>query len=114
MRTILTVSWVLTLCAAGPLAAQQHPGAGPGGDRHAEHMAQMMEADRVLEQKLAAADSLQGAAKVDALAAVVRELVAQRRAMHARMGAGMGGMMGPRQDSTGKGPGQFQRPCPGT
>jgi hypothetical protein len=77
-------------------------------------MAKMMEADRLLEQKLAAVDSLKGDAKLEALAAVVRELVAQRRAMHAHMGAGMGGGMGQRPDSSAHGPGHTQRPCAGT
>ena len=111
MRTVLTAAGVMMLCAAGPLAAQQ-PGSGHpcGQPQHGAHMAQMMAADRLLEQKLAAADSLKGDAKIEALAAVVRELVAQRRAMHAHMGA----MMGPGSDSSARRPGRPPQPCTGT
>jgi hypothetical protein len=108
------------LAAVGPLAAQQHQHRGAGAPDSAmrrAHLEQMMESDRLLERKLAAVDSLQGDAKVDALAAVVKELVAQRRAMHARMSEGMQGMPGMRgtgPDSAGPGAGMGPRKRPGT
>jgi len=115
MRTTWTAACALMLCAAGPLAAQQQGNGSPcGTPQHTAHMAKMMAADRLLEQKLAAVDSLKGDAKLEALAAVVRELVAQRRAMHAHMSEGMGGGMGQRPDSLAHGPGRAQRPCAGT
>jgi hypothetical protein len=98
---------VMILCVAGPLAAQQRGTGAPDTAMRRAHMEQMMEWDRLLERKLAAVDSLEGDAKVDALAAVVKELVTQRRAMHARMSEGMRGMphmpgmMGPGSDSAG-------------
>ena len=102
MRTLTAAVGLLVLGAAGPLAAQQHQHSGPpGGAQRQAHMAQMMASDLVLEQKLAAVDSLEGDAKVEALAAVVKELVAQRRAMHARMSGAMHGMMAPPPDSAG-------------
>jgi hypothetical protein len=100
----------MILCVAGPLAAQQRGTGAPDTAMRRAHMEQMMEWDRLLEQKLAAVDSLKGDAKVDALAAVVKELVTQRRAMHARMSEGMHGMphmpgmMGPGSDSARMGP----------
>jgi hypothetical protein len=78
---------IVALGAAGPLAAQQHDH-GAAAER-ARHHARMERSDRLLDEKLAAVDSLRGDAKVDALAAVVKELIAQRRAMHARMREGM-------------------------
>ena len=122
-KALVTAVGLLILSAAGPLAAQQHQhrGAGvPDTAMRRAHMEQMMESDRLLERKLAAVDSLEGDAKVDALAAVVKELVAQRRAMHARMSEGMPGMrgmpgmMGPGSDSAGPGAGMEPRKRPGT
>jgi hypothetical protein len=112
--TLAATLGLVALCAAGPLAAQQ-PEHGAGGAPHwAQHHAQMEQSDRLLEQKLAAVDSLKGVAKVDALAAVVKELVAQRSAMHARMSEGMKGMMGPCPDSAAPGAGMERRMRPGT
>jgi len=119
-KTLAAVYGLVVLSAAGPLAAQQHEHRGAGAPDSANrraHMEQMMESDRLLERKLAAVDSLEGDAKVDALAAVVKELVAQRRAMHARMREGMQGMpgmSGTGPDSAGPGAGMGPRKRPGT
>lgn len=114
MRVRLAATLGLVTLCAGPLAAQQpEPGAG-GAPHWARHQAQMEQSDRLLEQRLAAVDSLKGAAKVDALAAVVKELVGQRRAMHARMSEGMRGMMGPCPDSSAPGAGMGRKMRPGT
>lgn len=118
MRVRLAVAFgLVALCASGPLAAQQHQHRGAGAPDSAKrraHMEQMVESDRLLDQKLAAVDSLEGDAKVDALAAVVKELVAQRRAMHARMSEGMPEMMGPGSDSAAQGAGMGRKKRPGT
>jgi hypothetical protein len=95
-KTLAATFGLVALCAAGPLAAQQHEhrgAAAPDSATRRAHMEQMMESDRLLQRKLAAVDSLEGDAKLEALTAVVKELVAQRRAMHARMSEGMKDMM---------------------
>jgi len=122
-KALIAALGVMILSAAGPLAAQQHQHRGAGAPDSAKrraHMEQMLESDRLLERKLAAVDSLEGDAKVDALAAVVKELVAQRRAIHARMAEGMQdmphtpGMMGPGRDSAGPGGRMGPSKRPGT
>ncbi|MCL4395251.1 MAG: hypothetical protein M1482_10700 [Chloroflexi bacterium] len=60
-------------------------------------MADMKAMDAKLDQKVAAMNSAAGPAKVDAMAAVINELVSQRRQMQNMMsmnGAPMMGMMG--------------------
>lgn len=82
-------------CAAGGM------GAGAQGDGMAGMMARHDSLDRVLAGKLAAMNAARGSTKVDAMAAVINELVSQRDAMHAMMmqhmkdmQGGMGGMGG--------------------
>jgi hypothetical protein len=55
---------------------------------------EMAAAERRLDDLMRAMQAATGPAKVDSLAAVVTELVAQHTAMHGRM-ARMGGMMSP-------------------
>ena len=53
--------------------------------KHDEMMAKMKEMDQKLERLVADMNAARGAKKVDAVAAVVGELVAQRQAMHPMM-----------------------------
>src|SRR6266496_1859699 len=103
-RSILLTSIVLILAAAAPgtrliggvdLRAQQR--AEPSRDpqqpnmqemmkMHEQMMADMKAANAKLDQLTQKMDSATGPAKVDATAAVVKELVSQHRAMCDRMG----------------------------
>jgi hypothetical protein len=80
--------------APGPVLAQ-----GPGhrpprtAARCREMMADMKAMDARLDEKLAAVNAAQGQGKVDAMAALLAELVAQRKTMHEKM-AGMSPMAG--------------------
>ena len=53
---------------------------------HAQMMSEMKKADTTLEALVADMRGAKGNAKIDAVAAVVIELVRQQQAMHARMG----------------------------
>jgi hypothetical protein len=76
-----------------------------------ERSDEMAAADKRLDDLLRAMESTTGPAKVDSLAAVVVELVAQHRAMHGRMGR-MGGMSGqPAPPAAASG--AEQQPAPG-
>jgi cytochrome bd-type quinol oxidase subunit 1 len=94
------------LAATGAWAQQpagHGPAAGRGGmmaDRQAM-MATLQAQERKLDELVAAMQAATGADKTDRVAAVVAELVAQHKAMHARMMAMMagGGMMGGRGGS---------------
>jgi len=66
----------------------------------AERSAEMAAADKRLDELVQAMQSAKGAAKVDSLAAVVVELVAQHKAMHGRM-ARMGETMRPADATPG-------------
>ena len=109
-RTLGAVMAVTVACASG-LAAQQpggHPGPGPrhGSDSAGARMHSMMQQHaREMDSLDARLDSLTsrmnrstGNARVEAMAAVITELVAQRRAMrahHREMMQGPGMMHGP-------------------
>ena len=58
-------------------------------------MEQMQERNRKLDDLVAKMNAAKGQAKVDAIAAVVNELVEQRKVMMGGMGGPMGGMGGP-------------------
>ena len=76
----------------------------PGGMKMmAERSADMAAADKRLDELVQAMQSAKGTAKVDSLAAVVVELVAQHKAMHGRM-ARMGEMMRPADAAAGGDP----------
>jgi hypothetical protein len=98
-------SLVLTGWAAAGQAPAQEPGAAAPGGRGgmkmmAERAADMAAADKRLDELVRTMQSATGAAKVDSLAAVVVELVAQHKAMHGRM-ARMGDMMRPAEATPG-------------
>lgn len=64
------------------------PGAGACEDmkkHHEEMKAEMQKMNAALDQKVAAMNAARGNAKVDAMASVVNELVAQRKQMAQRM-----------------------------
>jgi chaperone required for assembly of F1-ATPase len=58
---------------------------GQGGDMHAQMREQMQQHDARLDELVAAMNAAEGDAKVDAIAAVVNELVSQRRTRRAHM-----------------------------
>ena len=62
-----------------------HHKQGEGHRLHARMRAQMQEHDARLEELVSAMNSAQGEAKIEAIAAVVNELVAQRRTRRAHM-----------------------------
>ncbi len=96
-----SLAWTVS---PGPAAAAQAPAQTPGPataqagrgrmGMMAERAEDMAAADKRLDELMRALQSATGPAKVDSLAAVVAELVAQHKAMHGRM-ARMGGMMMP-------------------
>ena len=76
----------------GPPKADEHPGGGHGGmmmgdmgSMHAKMMADMKAMDARLDQKVAAMNEAKGKAQVTAMAAVINEMVAQRKEMMAQM-----------------------------
>ena len=99
---------VLTGWAAAGQAPKQESAAVAQGERGgmkmmAERSAEMAAADKRLDELVQAMQSAKGTAKVDSLAAVVVELVAQHKAMHGRM-ARMGEMMRPADAAAGDHP----------
>ena len=99
----LPLAWAFL--SAAPVAAQA-PGSAPaqpargGMAMMAARADEMAAADKRLDELMRALQSATGAAKVDSLAAVVAELVAQHKAMHGRM-ARMGEMMSPAASAPG-------------
>jgi hypothetical protein len=85
------------------LAQAQTPGQAPSMQSmmkmHEQTMAQMKASEAKLDALVKSMNAASGDAKVDAIAAVVNELVSQHKAMHAHMDQmhqqmmGMGGMM---------------------
>jgi hypothetical protein len=76
--------------AKAPVRHQAAPGMAA---RCREMMTDMKALDARLDEKLAAVNAAQGEAKVDAMAALLNELVSQRKTMHEKM-AGMPPMAG--------------------
>jgi len=129
----LAPTLALVTCLLAGVAVAQGPGPGPGGakmdpDRQKQmrqDMMKKMEADDAkLEELVAAMNAAQGQAKVDAIAAVLNEMVSQRRAMrahrdemratHGGMGGGMGGGKGAgKGQGNGMGGGKAPKPAPG-
>jgi hypothetical protein len=105
-RTLGVVTAVTVACASG-LAAQQpggHPGHGSdsaGAMMHSmmqQHAREMDSLDARLDSLTSRMNRSMGNARVEAMAAVINELVAQRRAMrahHREMMQGPGKMHGP-------------------
>ena len=79
--------------AAGARAQEPQAPARPMQARMEQMREQMRENQRKLDDLVAKMNAATGQAKVDAIAAVVTELVAQRRAMSQQPGGGMGGPM---------------------
>jgi hypothetical protein len=76
---------------------QKAPMAGPSQHTQAEHepmMAEMKAMDARLDEKLTAMNASQGNAKIDAMAAVITEMVNQRKIMQQKMMMGQYAMMG--------------------
>jgi len=102
---------ILALCMAADVASAQGPGMGgpkmdPARQKiHQEMMKQRAADDAKLEELVAAMNAARGSEKVDAIAAVVNELVSQHRSMRAHR-AQMRGMHG----REGKGKGQHDTP----
>lgn len=100
----------LVICLAVALVVTLAPGAGRAEEQKQtgqempaccqQKMAQHAAGASALDEKLATMNAAQGAEKVDAMAAVINELVARHRAMHAGGAAGatdcpmMGGAAG--------------------
>lgn len=89
---------IALFAAAGVLAQQPQPKAGkqpPGGNMgarcqqmmamHNQMMADMKAMDASLDQKVTAMNAAKGNAKVDAMAAVINEMVSQRKQTMAKM-----------------------------
>ena len=108
-RPLLGALLVLTVLGAG--AHPEEPAAAKPTEKAMSHCQQMMQKQTAglaaLESKATAMNAAQGAEKVDAIAAVVNELVTQHRSMCAEQGcpggcAAMGEKMG---DTMGGGSG---------
>ena len=83
---LITSSIVATLAWSSPPSGETPPARGPGRMHHGFHepmhagmRAQMQAHDARLDELVAAMNAAEGSAKVDAIAAVVNEIVAQRR-----------------------------------
>ena len=84
----------LVLCGAfAPGAGAEEPKA-PAQPTH-PMMEVMRQHDQKLDDLIAKMNAAKGEAKVDAIAAVLNELVAQRKEMRKQMTAGPGSMRGP-------------------
>jgi hypothetical protein len=66
-------------------SAPAHPMAGDHMKEHEEMMSRMKEMDARLEAKVAAMDAAKGDQKVEAMAAVIKEMVSQRKEMQEHM-----------------------------
>ncbi len=119
--TMLALALVLAagsaLAQQGPPKAAEHPGPGHGmmmgADKggmmsmHAQMMTDMKAMDARLDQKLAAMNKAKDKNKVEAMAAVINEMAAQRKelmskmaAMHDQVMMHMGGQMGSADGAT--------------
>lgn len=93
-------------------SGQGHKMSGDHMKKHDEMMSRMKEMNAGLDEKMAAMDAAKGDQKVEAMAAVIKELVAQRKSMQehmmkmhgAKMGKG-GGMNCCMEGKAGKGKG---------
>ena len=80
--------------AAAPTAPAQQPNMPEMMKRHEQMMAGMKAGDAKLDALVKEMNAAAGGAKVDAVAAVVNELVRQHKAMHGHMGQMHEQMMG--------------------
>ena len=99
MSRVTSLAAALALAAAASIALAQEPKA-PARQMH-PRMEQMRENQKKLDDLVAKMNAAKGEAKVDAIAAVVTELVAQRRMMMP-MGHPMGGGMGRMPEAPGQ------------
>ena len=123
-RPLLGALLVLTVLGAG--AHPEEPAAAKPAEKAVSCCQQMMQKQKdglaVLESKATAMNAAQGAEKMDAIAAVVNELVAQHRGMHGEQGCPggcsamekMGGMMGGGREASGAEHGGMQHQAPAT
>jgi hypothetical protein len=107
--------FVLAQQAAAPSAPSQEQKAGSEGKmdagmmekhkdwqvRHEKMMAEMKAMDTRLDEKLAAMNAAKGDQKVEAMAAVINELVTQRKEMRENFGPMHHGMKGPMMGKQG-------------
>ena len=87
----------LVLCGAFAPGAQAEEPKAPAQPAQPPHpmMEVMRQHDQKLDDLIAKMNAAKGEAKVDAIAAVLNELVAQRKEMRKQMAAGPGPMRGP-------------------
>jgi phage-related minor tail protein len=90
-RILGTIAFVAALMANGAFAQKNESKAGmPEGNMqmmamHNQMMAEMKAMDANLDLKVAAMNAAKGGAKVDAMAAVINEMVSQHKQMMAKM-----------------------------
>ena len=117
-RILPLLALAAALTASGALAQQSQPKAGkqPGSGQsgmmsgnmgqmmamHNQMMADMKAMDASLDQKVALMNAAKGNAKVDATAAVINEMVTQRKQMMANMSGMEDQMMKGMKDMDGK------------
>ena len=106
MTTRHAAGALFILMALSGSARAGEPAAGEPAEKAMGRCQQMMQKEKedvaALESKTAAMNAAQGAEKVDAIAAVVNELVVQHRAMHGDQGCPGGcPMMGEMREKMG-------------
>lgn len=94
MRLALGAVLFLGVLTVGGTAQQPQPDMSDMKKMHEQMMTEMKANDAGLDALVAQMNAASGAAKVDAVAAAVTELVRQQRAMHQHMGQMHGQMMG--------------------
>ena len=83
-----TLLWIVASLVLASAGAAQQPGPRPDSawaKRHQTMMQQMQAADTRLDKLVAEMNRATGSKKVEAMAAVINEMVAQRRQMQAHM-----------------------------
>jgi len=94
MRVVLLAAAFVGALTMAESAQQPRETAPDMKKMHQQMLAEMKANDAKLDGLVAAMQAASGAAKVDAVAAVVTELVRQQKAMHQHMGQMHGMMMG--------------------
>ncbi len=94
MRWMAAAVLVVAVLTAWGAAQQPQPAAPDMMKMHEQMMAEMKANDAKLDALVAQMNAASGPARVDAVAAVVTELVRQQKAMHQHMGQMHGQMMG--------------------
>jgi hypothetical protein len=103
--------FVLAQQATTPTTPPHEHSAGPDGKldadwqaKHEKTIAEMKAMDTRLDEKLTVMNAAKGDQKVEAMAAVINELVSQRKAMRENFGPMHHGMRGPRMGQGGEMP----------